>query len=188
MSLLWHFSQAWLPESEPGFRPASARIDRDSASVRIVADMISDRVGSKASAHGERLWEQGDVLEVFIGDVSGGGYREYQIAPNGFTLSLRYPDISCIGEVRRGTRRLGEFLTDGPPEARAALTQGGWQATLVIPVPAPATGTGKRAFRLSCCRYDHGAGGLPVLSSTSPHPVRDFHRPRDWREILPVEE
>jgi hypothetical protein len=187
MSLLWHFSQAWLPEPEPGFRPGSARIDWDATSVRIIADLASDKAGSGASADGERLWELGDVLEVFIGDADG-GYREYQIAPNGFMLSLRYPDLSCVGGVRGGSRRLGEFFTERPLEAGATVTPEGWHAMLVIPRPLPATTQGKGCFRLSCCRYDYGTGGPPVLSSTSPHPVRDFHRPQDWREIPPVEE
>jgi hypothetical protein len=39
---------------------------------------------------------------------------------------------------------------------------------------------------VSCCRYDAGAERPPVISSTSPHPVRDFHRPQDWREFIPV--
>jgi len=175
-------SQSWLPEPEKGFQPGFAEVSWRQGFLHLRAEMTDKEVITTASSHGERLWEHGDVLELFVQRFGDTGYREYQIAPNGFTLALRYPDISCVESVRSGERRMEEFLTGEIPKAEVSLTKEGWIVSLSIPLPAS---PGER-FRLSCCRYDAGTGHPPVISSTSPHPVRDFHRPQDWREFVPV--
>ena len=136
-----------------------------------------------ATSHGQRLWELGDVVELFIQKDGESSYREYQVAPNGFTLSLHYPDITSVADVRSGKRRMEEFLSGEIPAVKVTETGEGWQVLMSVPLPAS---PGER-FRVSCCRYDAGgAGSPPVISSTSPHPVRDFHRPQDWRVFVPV--
>ena len=187
MSLIWHFSQSWLPECEPGFQPALARIDRLGGQIQLVAEMNAESVKTTASANQQRLWEHGDVLEVFIQGKGSDDYREYQISPNGFTLSLHYPGISSVRAMREGSRRIEEFFTEGPEDAAAFITPTGWLAILLIALPIQKEGE-IDTIRLSCSRYDYGSGRPPVLSSTSPHTVRDFHRPEDWREIFLMEE
>lgn len=174
--------QSWLTEPEAAFLPGRAEISWTKGKLHLRADLIAEEVITTATAHGQRLWEHGDVIELFVQRVGEKGYHEYQVSPNGFTLALRYPDISCVASVRSGERRMEEFLTGEIPKSEVSLTEEGWGVSLSIPLPAS---PGER-FRLSCCRYDAGTGRPPVISSTSPHPVRDFHRPQDWREFVPV--
>jgi hypothetical protein len=150
--------------------------------LNLKVDLIDEEVITTASAHGQKLWEHGDVVELFIQRVGESGYREYQVAPNGFSLALQYPDISCVADVRNGEQRMEEFLSSEIPAVQITRNSEGWQVCLSIPLEAS---PGER-FRVSCCRYDAAKGRLPVISSTSPHPVRDFHRPQDWREFVPV--
>ena len=179
-----HFSQAWLSETEPGFRPGLALITWNRGELHLKAELIDDEVITTATAPRQRLWELGDVVELFFQRAGESGYYEYQIAPNGLTLALHYPDPSGVAAVRSGARQMEEFLTALPRAAGTLGTSQGWNASLSIPLHAF---PGDR-IRVSCSRYDAGIGRAPIISSTSPHPVRDFHRPQDWRELVLVEE
>ena len=182
MSLLLPFTQAWLPEPEPEFRPGTARISWNNGHLNLLAEMVDDEVMTTTTANQQRLWEMGDVVELFFQQVGESGYHEHQITPNGFTLSLFYPDILSIAEVRGGRRCLEEFLSESPLRAIAAKNSEGWRAELCVGLP----GNPGDQILVSCCRYDYGSGRSPIISSISPHPVRDFHRPQDWREMVLV--
>ena len=188
MHLTLPLAQSWLPKSEEGFRPGTADFTWSNERLVLVADLEDDEVVTTASAHQQRLWEHGDVLELFVQRVGESGYREYQVSPNGFTLALSYPDLSGVAAVRSGERQIDEFFSRDPSDAsfmaQAELTATGWRARLSIPL----SGSPGEGIRVSCCRYDAGAGRSHIISSTSPHPVRDFHRPQDWREMILMEE
>ena len=175
-------TQSWLREPEAGFLPATATFTWQTGILELLVDMIDKEVITTATACSQRLWEHGDVVELFLQRAGESGYHEYQVAPNGFTLALHYPDITCVTAVRREERRMEEFLTNEMPAAKVSMLSEGWSVVLQIPLPA---GPGE-VFLVSCCRYDAGNGRPPVISSTSPHPTRDFHRPQDWREFVPV--
>lgn len=175
-------TQSWLPQLEKGFRPGMATFSYSDGKLHLKAELIDEEVGSSATAHGQKLWEHGDVVELFIQKEGEEGYWEFQVAPNGFTLALHYPDITCVAAVRNKERQMEEFLTKEIPAVTITMTPEGWKVLLSISLPAS---PGEK-LRVSCCRYDAGEGRPPVISSTSPHPVRDFHRPRDWREFVPV--
>lgn len=175
-------TQTWLLKQEEEFRPGVAMFSYSEGKLHLKAELIDEEVYSTATAHGQKLWEHGDVLELFIQKEGEQGYREYQVAPNGFTLALHYPDISCVEAVRNKKRHMEEFLTKEIPAATITMTPDGWQVLVSISLPAS---PGER-FRVSCCRYDAGNGRQAIISSTSPHPVRDFHRPQDWRGFVPV--
>ncbi len=175
--------QAWLPTPEVGFQPGIARFSWSNGFLRLDTLFPGKTSTSRANAHGQRLWELGDVMELFIQKVGEESYREYQIAPNGFSLALGYQDLTGVTAVRSGSRKLEEFLIGEIPSVESSTTPEQWSACLKIPLPAS---SGDR-FRVSCCRYhypDSSCLGAPVISSTSRHPVRDFHRPQDWAEIV----
>jgi hypothetical protein len=176
------FLQSWLPEPEPGFLPGAARFSWNDGVLRLEAEFTGQAPKSRATGHGQRLWELGDVAELFVQKVGEESYREYQVSPNGFTLALHYPDTQGVADVRSGKKNLGEFITSEIPSVDITKTPEGWGVFMEIPLPAA---PGDR-FRVSCCRYDypdHLHGGAPVISSTSPHRVRDFHRPQEWTEL-----
>jgi hypothetical protein len=180
--LLLHltFSQSWLPENEPTFHPGVVQIELGDGTLRFQADLKQPKVGTKATAHQQRLWELGDVVELFVQQVDEVGYYEYQIAPNGMMLALHYPDQNAVAAVRRGERKIEEYLSAPPLSAHASETSTGWNASITIPV----MGQQGDLIRVSCGRYEYGTGVIPIISSTSPHPVRDFHRAQEWREMI----
>ncbi len=180
----WPFTQSWLPKQETDFRPGSVLMRLTHEELRLHAELIDDEVITTATANQQRLWELGDVLELFVQRVGENGYTEYQIAPNGLTLTLYYPDLSCVAAVRSGIRQFEEFLTDAPLQAQASKTARGWTISLSIPVK---THFGDR-LRVHCGRYDYGRNRHPIISSTSLLTACDFHRPQAWREIMLMEE
>jgi hypothetical protein len=171
--------QSWLSVPEPGFLPGMARFSWADGVLRLEAEFAGHAPSSRATWHGQRLWEHGDVAELFVQKVGEESYREYQVSPNGFTLALRYTDLTGVAAVRSGSRALEDFLTGEIPSADITTTSEGWSISLKIPLPAS---PGER-FRVSCCRYDYPKEGAAIISSTSLHPVRDFHRPQDWAEF-----
>jgi hypothetical protein len=172
-------TQSWLTQPEDGFQPGVARIAWEDGVLVVSLDLTDREVMTTASAHQQRLWEYGDVAELFIQKVGELSYDEYQITPNGFTLALHYPDLSGVASIRDGTRIIDDFFSEKPFSATAEKTFSGWIARFMIPLPHGPGG----CFRISCCRYDACIGRTPIISSTSPHPKRDFHRPQEWLVI-----
>jgi len=148
--------------------------------LRLEAGFHGHAPTSRATAHGLRLWELGDVAELFVQKVGEESYREYQVSPNGFTLALHYPDLTGVAAVRSGSRTMEDFFTGEIPFVESTTTPEQWSVSVEIPLPAS---TGER-FRVSCCRYAYPNKGSAIISSTSLHPVRDFHRPQDWAEFV----
>lgn len=173
------FAQSWLAALEPDFHPGKVQISWNDEKLQLLAELIDEELITTATENQQRLWEKGDVVEFFVQLPGQSGYYEYQISPNGLTLALFYPDLSGVAEIRSGTKNLDDFLTHPPPDANAWKTDNGWNARIILPLPAA---PGSR-LRVSCGRYDAGTGRAPIISSTSPHPVRDFHRPQEWMEL-----
>ncbi len=178
--MIYPFTQSWLPEPEIGFHAGSVEIVWNDGVLLFQAELQQPLVSTRATAHQQRLWELGDVVEFFVQKTGDSGYHEYQIAPNGMMLALHYPDSKSVVSVRNGERRMEEYLSP-LPIGNAALTHSGWSASLIIPV------AGHR-MRLNCGRYDYSMGPSAIISSTSHLTQRDFHRQQDWREIVLVEE
>ena len=176
--------QAWLPTPELGFLPGTACFAWKDGKLELTVDLTDQDVITSATASNQRLWELGDVVELFVQRVGESAYREYQVTPNGFTLALSYPDSSGVAAVRSGARQIDEFFSDAAFMAQGELTAKGWRAHFSIPL----VGSLGDRIRVSCCRYDAGTERSPIISSTSHHPVRDFHRPQDWREMILMEE
>jgi hypothetical protein len=174
-------SQSWLPEPEEGFQPGTASITWKNGTLSVSIDLTDDEVMTTASAHQQKLWEHGDVAELFVQRVGEIGYDEYQISPNGFSLGLHYPNISGVAAVRSGERKIDEFFSKTSFIATAVKTDSGWRADFTITLPCSPTDR----ILISCCRYDAAKGRSAIISSTSPHPVRDFHRPQEWHTINP---
>jgi len=173
-------TQSWLPEVEPGFQQGHTSFIWRDGILLVSADLNDSNVQTTATSHGQRLWEHGDVAELFVQRIGEDSYREYQLSPNGFTLDLIYPDLSGVAAVRSGERKIEDFFSETNFEARAELLATGWIARFSIPL----RGSPGDRIRISCCRYDASEGRAPIISSTSSHTIRDFHRPQEWREFI----
>lgn len=182
-----HLGQAWRSRTEPRFRPGEIRIGWNRNRLLVLAEMEDSHVGTQADRDQLRLWELGDVFEMFLADVRSPRYVELHVAPNGCRLQLRFPDSRAVTRIRAGTRTLSDYLEPAPHfEGVAERTARGWAvsasipATALLPHGTPLEG---RKWRVSFSRYDASPRSLPVLSSTSPHRILNFHRRRDWLPI-----
>jgi len=173
-------TQSWLPEVEQGFQQGHARFFWKDGILEVSADLNDSNVQTTATSHGQRLWEHGDVAELFVQRIGEDYYKEYQLSPNGFTLALSYPDLSGVAAVRSGERKIEDFFSERNFEARAELIATGWMARFSIPL----SGSPGDRIRINCCRYDAAEDRAPIISSTSHHTIRDFHRPQEWREFV----
>lgn len=172
-ALPFTLGQPWNAAPEPGLRPTRVHATFAAQALRVQADLDDDDVFTLATAHNQRTWELGDAFEIFVRRDDQEAYTEVHVTPKNWRLHLRFADfaqhrrIAGIDEVAADPDRI---------VTTAERTPAGWRATAVVPVPA---GPGD-LLRVSFCRYDASRGQPPVLSSSSPHPVLAFHRPREW--------
>ena len=168
------------------FRSGRVRFGWRRDAILALAQLDDDCVVTRATADNQRLWELGDVFEIFLRDESREDYLELHVAPSGHRLQLHFPSARTIGEVRNGTRRTEDFLTAPAFQCLTRQVRDGWEVATLI--PAASLGTTEAAgmsLRVSFCRYDASSDGKPpMLSSTSPHALRDFHRQQEWTRVL----
>ena len=182
--------QAWRAEPEPEFAPAVVRTGWRGNSLLVFAELDDADIFSRATAHNQRMWELGDVLEIFLSPENSASYVEFHVTPNNYRLQLRFPDTATLRRAQAENRFEHLLLLDGVfhsgtwvlPENKK------WFALAEIPA-AVVGGVDKRIagmrWKFSFSRYDSTRGRpAPVCSSTSPHAQLDFHRREDWGALI----
>ena len=96
--------QAWLAGPEPDFTPAVVRAGWRGNSLLVFAELEDADIFTRATAHNQRMWELGDVLEIFLSAENSAGYVEFHVTPNNLRLQLRFPNPAA---VRRGRKKSG---------------------------------------------------------------------------------
>lgn len=179
------FGQAWRQKPEPAFREGWVRIEWRDNVFCLFATLVDSSIRTSATEDHQRLWELGDVFEIFLSDVRYRHYVELHVAPNGRRLQLRYPEAP--GEDGRLKGAFEECRVLEPVfDFRVFIERQCWHvwaevpAATVIGTPEPLAG---KRWRVSFGRYDYGDSGAPVLSSTSPHAVVGFHRVHEWKHV-----
>jgi hypothetical protein len=183
------FEQAWLPPARQIFRKGIVRLGWCGASIILGARLEGDCIFTRATADGQRLWELGDVFEIFLRDVEHEDYLELHVAPGGKSSQFRFPSCRTILDLRSGVGRLEDFTVREPLfEVGTRIAAGRWE--IIAQIPAASLGlkvaTMKgRVVLASFSRCDYAnEGGPAVLSSTSPHAKPDFHRQQEWRKLI----
>ena len=181
--------QAWLPEPEPDFLPAVAKLGWRGNSLLIFAQLTDGDIFTRATTHNQRFWELGDTFEMFLRPVGQKSYVEFHVTPTNLRLQLRFADDNCIVSARQ-KGAFQEMLVSEPQfqsHAWIRTDSARWYALAEIPAGAvvekPRTLAGSR-WMFSLCRYEYvRSRKLPVISSTSAHTVPDFHRQDQWSEL-----
>lgn len=179
-----HLRQAWLDHEEERFAPATVRVGRRKDSLMIFAELTDTDAFNSATERNQRVWELGDVFEIFLRAEWLQRYVEFQVAPNNQRLQLCYPDAESV-ELARRTGELKQFLIRGDAfKSQTWMSRGAWNIYAEIPV-ASVCGRNesleKSRWRFSFGRYDYTRGAKEaVISSTSPHARPDFHRQQEW--------
>jgi hypothetical protein len=181
--------QAWLPSPQEAFRPGIVRLGWQESTIIVAVSLDDDRIFTQATADHQRLWELGDVFEIFLRDAERDDYFELHIAPSDKRLQLHFPSRQTVADLRSGRGRLNDFIRrESLFDFRIRTSTGKWD--ILAWIPASSLGlkvsslTGRSLFA-SFSRYDYSSDGGPaVLSSTSAHPTPDFHRQEEWIGLI----
>ena len=175
--------QSWNPARKDHFQPGAVRIARSAASLFILADLRDLCLRTAATGDNQRFWELGDTFEIFLRDTARADYLELHVCPAGHRLQLRLPSAEAVAAIRREKRDPLAHAVSEPLFSYSVMPEEkGWLVFAEIPFssisPEPFD-----TLLASFGRYDYGEDGPPVLSSTSAHPVLDFHRQEEWARI-----
>lgn len=175
-------SMLYLQGAQEKFRPGQVRIGWDEKGMLILADLTDDEVVGTATQENQRLWQLGDVFEVFWRDLSGEDYYELHTEPSNYHLQLHFPSAKTINLLQTKESLLSDlFVTEPLLTSRTRKTSTGWQVLERIFWPK---GHPPDEALISFSRYDYTASlENPILSSTSPHEVVSYHRQEEWRKV-----
>ncbi len=178
--------QPWAKEAQPELRPAVVHLSWTPTELIVEARLTDDEIFSAATQDNERLWELGDVLEIFAMVEGRREYVELHVAPNGRRMHLRIPGVGGRATPDAEPMPFEQmFVNPVGFGGEATVEPDGWRVRARIPaeVFGLATFAEGQRFRVSFCRYDASSHSEPVLSTSSPHPVVAFHRPDEWTRI-----
>lgn len=168
------FRQAWRAEAEADFRAGTARLGWRAGGFCVLASLDDGQIFTRATADHQRLWQLGDVLEVFLKDRTREDYWELHVAPTGHRLQLHF----ASAEQHDFDRSLVFEPVFFP---RVRVRPGGWD---VYAEAKTGPFTAGQELSVSVSRYDYrDAEAPPVLSSTSAHRKVNYHRLHEWAEI-----
>lgn len=178
--------QAWLPRSEENFRAGTVRLGRRETALLCFAHLEDRSIFGEATGDHQRLWELGDVFEIFLRDPARPEYLELHVTPFGHRLQLRYPSAQAFAELRKKGDPLSCLVREPVFDFSVRPVVSGWEVFSRVPLAAISPGP-IRELLVSFSRYDYGSKSEPpVLSSTSPHTVCDFHRQDEWTRFSPA--
>jgi hypothetical protein len=182
--------QAWLTQPERDFKSAIVRVGRAGNSLRVFAELEDADIFTRATSHNQRMWELGDVLEIFLHPASSPNYVELHVTPNNRRLQLSFPDTATLRRAQAENFFDHLILSDGVFHSHtwSQPEKGKWYVHAEIPAALvcgedqlPVDGE----WRFSFSRYDYTRGRQePVISSTSPHAQPDFHRREEWGTLF----
>lgn len=187
---LCDLGQAWQASVSAHFAPGRIRVGWREDTLLVFAELTDQDVFTRATAPNQRMWELGDALEIFLRPDRQTAYVEFHVTPKNLRLQLRIPDTATLRRAQ-AANVFDEFLVPGDAFQSAVWVQPEaqqWFVHAVIPAGRVA-GPGRLAagdrWHFSFSRYDYTRGiGEPVISSTSPHAVADFHRQQEWGELV----
>ena len=177
----WHYGQAWLPQPEPDFAPGRVSIARENDALVVRAELHDGHVMTDSFPFNFPAFQQCDAFEIFVGPADEKAYYEFHVTPSNSVLQLRFDGE---GEAKP----LEELMVAEPLfTSETAIIDEGWGVVARIPLNGlfPTT---HPEWLLSFGRYDYMPGEPnPVVSSTSPHAVCNFHRRYEWRRLTLAE-
>jgi hypothetical protein len=181
--------QAWLLSAQATFRQGIVRLGWQGTKIIVAANLEDESVFTEATADGQRLWELGDVFEIFLRDAESEDYLELHVAPDDKRLQLHFPSRQAVFALRSGQGRLEDFMVkESLFDFQTQRAVRAWKVVALIPGSSlglkVASLKGRTMFA-SFGRYDYASDGGPaVLSSTSAHAKPDFHRQEEWTRLV----
>ena len=172
------FSQFWLPEPEPAFASGRVSIGRDNTDLLVRADLHDAHVMRDEYPFNFPAFTKCDAFEIFLGPADEAAYYELHVTPSNSVLQLYFDGTGEKKSLEE--RAVAESLFT----SETAITAEGWSVSARIPLARLFPGSHPE-WLLSFGRYDYTPGqSKPVISSTSPHTVCNFHRKDEWRKVV----
>lgn len=179
--------QPWRDKAEEDFRPARVWVGWTPEALHIRAQITDDELLTKATADNQRMWELGDVFEMFVMVEGRRDYVELHVTPNNKCLHVRLPGVG--GRARPVDEPMSfEEMVVAPVgfDSTVKSEANGWSVSATI--PAAVLGLERiepgMRLRVAFARYDVSPGREPVLSTSASHPVISFHRPDEWSSVV----
>ena len=177
----WVYGQPWLPQVEPAFAPGRVSTGLLNDELVVRADLHDTHVMQDVFPFNFPAFTQCDAFEIFLRPTEEQAYYELHVTPSNSVLQLRFDGT--------GTKKaLVEHMVAEPLfSSQTSITPEGWTIVARIPLKSLFPGLHPEWF-LSFGRYDYTPGHTePVISSTSPHTVCNFHRKDEWRRVILAE-
>ena len=187
------FQQGWTEQATTGFRPAKAAAAWTDDALIVLAELCDDDIYNTmpVSDFNQLAIQHGDVFEIFLQPAGQEAYYEIHVTPHNHHFQIRLPFPGAFqklkGQFPSDAVLLDSFkvwqpVVDSRVQIDAAAKK--WRVVVRIPLAMlaekiPAAPGAK--WRFSFCRYDYTRGrAKPVVSSTTPHTVCNFHRREEW--------
>jgi hypothetical protein len=181
--------QGWLPKEEKAFMSAEVFIGWRDEALLVFAEMTDADIFTRARKPNQKMWELGDVFEMFLSVAGEPTYFEFHVTPNNQWLQLRFADSSVVDKLRKTgdmtpcVIRKKVFRSEvwrRPKEKK-------WFVYAEIPakIICETKDARKRGtWNFSFSRYDYTRRPkLRVISSTSPHMKPNFHARKEWGKM-----
>ena len=174
---IWRYGQHWLSQTEPAFMPGQVAFGPSGNELLIHAELSDSHVMQDVFPFNFPAFMQCDAFEIFLGPADGNAYYELHVTPSNSVLQLRFDGAGQTKSLEEHTVAKPLFTGE------TSLTPEGWSVVARIPLVGLFP-TSHPDWLLSFGRYDYTPGNPePVISSTSPHAVCNFHRREEWRRV-----
>ena len=175
--LVWEYGQPWRPETEPAFAPGFVSLGRWKDELLVRAELWDAHVMMDAFPMNYPAYTQCDAFELFLGPSAETAYYELHVTPSNSVLQLRFDSAEARNALENHRVATPLFFSE------TSITPRGWNVFARIPLHSLFS-EHYSEWRLSFGRYDYTPGqSKPVISSTSPHTVCNFHRTEEWRRV-----
>ncbi len=174
--------QAWRDEPEPQFRPCTVRCARTHEALWILAELDDNDIFNPVTQFNEPAFTKGDAFEIFLRPPRQDAYYEFHVSPENQRFQLRFPGQGRVTEAAKVSDFQIDSRTQVLPDRRRWEVLAGLPFSRVAEAGLPRDGD---RWLFSFSRYDYTRGeAAPVLSSTSPHTICNFHRMEEWGTLL----
>ena len=175
--ITWLYGQPWLPQTEPAFAPGRVTFRLSESDLVIRAELHDRHVMQDSFPLNFPAFTRCDTFEIFLGPADESAYYELHVTPSNSVLQLRF-------DSAEQAKSLEDHMVAEPLfHSETAMTAEGWSVVARIPLSGLFP-TSHPEWMLSFGRYDYLPGRpKPVISSTSPHTVCNFHRKEEWPRV-----
>ena len=179
--------QVWREAPQPELAPATVRVARTAEHLLVFATLVDHHIHNPVEAFNAPAFLQGDAFEMFFRPAGQASYVELHVTPRNQLFQLRIPSAEVFVAGRgKSDAQSAWLISDRRIESRVRVASEDhlWWVLAAIPfdmVVEADNPRGAEEWLFSFSRYDYTKGiNQPVLSSSSPHAVLNFHRQQEW--------